>query len=145
MAKLIGALVLGLGLLVVSEAQAVTLTWQDNSTNETNFVAEHATAADVAACQTATGWTVFGTVGANITTMQDTNPTPGVTHCYRVKATNASGSSGYSNIAGIFVAGPVPNAPTNLQVTSLRDTGDDPRGPGVTPTPVVLIVLRGHP
>jgi len=44
-----------------------TVTWTDNSSNETQFDVWRTTAATVTACQSATGWAVIGTTGANVT------------------------------------------------------------------------------
>jgi predicted phage tail protein len=68
------------------------LSWTDNSTEETSFVLER--------CQGA-GCTNFGvraTLAANTVTYRDTNLPRGTTYRYRVKASNGSGDSGYSNI-----------------------------------------------
>ncbi len=106
---------LGIGPLSAAGAQNV-LTWQDNSANEANFHIERTTAADVAACATATGWTQIVTTGANITAFTDAAVNEGVTYCYRVKASNPAGSSGYSNVAGRSVPFTIPAAPSGLTV-----------------------------
>ena len=92
------------------------LTWQDNSGNEANFHVERTTAADVPACQTATGFAQIATTGANIVTFTDAAASEGLTYCYRVKASNPAGSSGYSNIAGRTVPFTVPAAPSALTI-----------------------------
>lgn len=94
---------------------ANTLTWQDNATNETAYHIERGVAADVTGCPTAT-FTQIATTGANITTFVDSAVTEGTTYCYRVKASNPAGSSGYSNVAGRSVPFTIPAAPSGLQV-----------------------------
>lgn len=74
----------------VSSTQ-INLTWSDNSSNETNFVIERKTST--------TAYSVIATLGANITSYSNTGLKKNTTYTYRVKATNAGGSSGYSNEA----------------------------------------------
>lgn len=66
------------------------LTWEDNSDNETGFLIERYNAA--------TGlWSQIGTVGTNATSYTDSSAPSGQIVNYRVRATNANGSSGYSD------------------------------------------------
>jgi subtilisin family serine protease len=69
----------------------VTLTWQDNSTNETSF--------SIFRCgpNSCTSGSEVGTVGANVTTFTDTNVVSGGLYRYAVRAANASGVSAFSN------------------------------------------------
>ncbi len=85
-------------------AVSVKLTWTDNSTNETNFRIQRATDASFTA-----GLTNY-TVGANVTTYNDTAVSPNIHYYYRVIALNADGPSGYSNTAEV--------TPMNLSLTS---------------------------
>jgi PKD repeat protein len=64
-----------------------TLTWTDNSGNETGFKIERS--AD------GTTFTEIATVGANVTRYQDSGAPKG--YYYRVRAYNSAGTSGYSN------------------------------------------------
>jgi len=74
----------------VSKSQ-INLAWQDNSNNENNFVVER---------KKGTGsYSVIATLPANTTSYNDTGLTKNTTYTYRVKATNANGSSAYSNEA----------------------------------------------
>lgn len=83
------------------------LTWSDNSNNENNFVIERCDQVNLtekdnkktASC--AGGWRPIGTVAANITQYVDSTAMVNQIYLYRVKATNSSGSSGYSNEAVI--------------------------------------------
>ncbi|MGI8906633.1 MAG: family 10 glycosylhydrolase [Candidatus Sumerlaeaceae bacterium] len=69
----------------------INLAWTDNSTNEDNFVVER---------KVGTGaYSVVATLGANVTSYTSTGLTKGKTYTFRVKATNAAGSSAYSNEA----------------------------------------------
>lgn len=70
----------------------ITLTWQDNSDNETGFSVERSD-------DGLTGWAEVDTVGPNVETFLDTGLTGGNTYFYRVRAFNATKFSGYSNIA----------------------------------------------
>ena len=67
------------------------LNWTDNSTNETGFEIERST--------TGSGglFTLLTTLGADVITYNNTDLTPSTNYCYRVRATNAAGSSDYSN------------------------------------------------
>jgi hypothetical protein len=69
------------------------LNWSDNSGNETGFKIER--------CQgnNCTNFAQIGTVGANATSFPDTGLARNTWYRYRVRATNGSGDSGYSNIA----------------------------------------------
>ena len=70
----------------------INLLWTDNSSNETGFKIERKTGAGGTYAQIAT-------VGASVTSYSNTGLTPGTTYFYRVRATNASGDSAYSNEA----------------------------------------------
>jgi Big-like domain-containing protein len=81
--------------------QHVSLGWSDNSNNESNFAIERCTV--IGKGQSATcGFGPLITLGANVTSYNDSSPTKGK-YRYRVKATNGSGSSGYSNQAEVIV------------------------------------------
>lgn len=75
----------------------VELAWTDNATNETAFVLERRSGSS--------GFTAIATLAANATGRTDTNVMGGVTYVYRVKATNAAGSSAYSPEASATVPG----------------------------------------
>ena len=71
--------------------QRINLGWVDNSGNEANFVVERST--------DAVSWTILAILAANTTTYSDRDIQPATTYYYRVRATNAAGSSAYSNVA----------------------------------------------
>jgi predicted phage tail protein len=110
------AMACGLILAAPVEAASNLLTWTDNASNEANFKVERTTAADVPACATASGFTQIATTGANIVTFTDAAVAEGITYCYRVRASNAAGDSGYTNVAGRLVPFTVPAAPSGLGV-----------------------------
>ena len=66
-----------------------TLTWTDNSNNEDGFKIERETG-------TSEAFTQIAAVRANVTSYNDSGLTSGTTYCYRVRAFNASGTSGYT-------------------------------------------------
>jgi hypothetical protein len=77
---------------VTTPPAQLTLTWQDNSTNESNFGVERKTGTSGTYAQVAL-------VSANTTSYVDTSVTHGVTYCYRVDAVNSAGASSYTNEA----------------------------------------------
>ena len=75
---------------VVTPPAQLTLSWQDNSTNENNFGVERKTG-------TSGTYAQIALVSANTTSYVDTSVTHGVTYCYRVDALNSAGASAYTN------------------------------------------------
>jgi hypothetical protein len=74
----------------ISKSQ-INLAWQDNSSDEVNFVLER---------KKGTGsYSVIATLGADTTSYSDTGLVKNTTYTYRIKAVNAAGSSAYSNEA----------------------------------------------
>jgi carboxypeptidase T len=76
----------------VSKSQ-INLTWTDNATNEIGFKIERCKGS------TCTNFAQIATVGSNVTLYANTGLAKRTTYRYRVQAYNASGNSGYSNIA----------------------------------------------
>ena len=68
----------------------VTLSWTDNSTNETGFELERST--------TGSGgpFSLLVTLGSNAAGYTDTGRSASTEYCYRVRATNAAGQSAYA-------------------------------------------------
>ena len=94
----------------VASSTQINLTWQDNATNETGYKIERCTNAGC------TAFAQIAQVGADVAAYSDTGLTGGTSYSYRVRATNAAGDSGYSNVASAtttVVAQP-PAAPTAL-------------------------------
>jgi subtilisin family serine protease len=71
----------------------INLTWADNSSNETAF--------QIQRCRNSncSNFATIATVGPNVTSHSNTGLSARTTYRYRVRATNAAGSSAYSNIA----------------------------------------------
>lgn len=70
----------------------VTLVWGDDADNEDAFVIERS--------PDATTWQTVATVGPNFTNYTDNGAGSGQKYYYRLRATNSSGDSPYSNITG---------------------------------------------
>lgn len=109
-----------LALLLTScaaHAQSITCNWTDNSNNESGFSIERASSLD------GPFGAPIATVDTNVTTFTDTGLTVGDLACYRVRAWNDIGFSGYSNIACATVkALPVPTDQVSLACA--QTTGD---------------------
>lgn len=92
----------------------ISLSWKDNSSNETSFKIERS-------LNGATGWQQIATVGANVVTYTDTGLTCNTVYFYRARASNATGNSAYSNVANAIPTCPPqpqdPASPSNLMVT----------------------------
>lgn len=81
-----------------TSAVAATLTWTDQSSDETGFRIERKSSADGA-------YASIGTVGSNATTFSDPGPfTQGTAYYYRVFATGSAGDSLATNEASFEVA-----------------------------------------
>ena len=84
-----------LGLVAVAgSATRVTLTWHDNSSNESGFYIKRST-------NGGKSWTQIAQVGSNVTSYTDTSVSARKTYSYRVRAYNSSGTSAYSNVATV--------------------------------------------
>jgi hypothetical protein len=77
---------------VLSRSQ-INLSWTDNAGNESGFRIERCKGS------TCTNFALVATLGANVTSYANTNLAANTTYRYRVYAYNASGNSGYSNVA----------------------------------------------
>jgi hypothetical protein len=100
----------------LSSAGINTLIWVDNSTNEESFVVERKTGQ----CRAIGAFYEIGATFSNTITYVDPVP-DGVAFCYKVKARNTYGDSGYSNAAenALFAGMPVVTqwgAPTDIPV-----------------------------
>ena len=118
----------GLTAVAASETQ-INLAWADNSTNETGFKIEQST--------DGTTFTQIATVGANVTTYNNTGLSHPVTYTYRIRATNTAGDSSYTSTASDYAdaaptiataaaASPatVTGATTTLSVLGADDGGE---------------------
>ena len=97
----------------VQAGPQVLLTWTDNAVNESGFLVERSVNGGA--------YALLATVGANNNTgtvsYTDMNVLPGTDYTYRVAATNATGTSAYSNIASASMIAP-PTAPGLLNATA---------------------------
>jgi hypothetical protein len=78
-------------------SKAVTLSWVDNSTNQTGVSIERTS-------NGGTTWSVIAQVGAAVTRYTDTTVNKGTIYEYRVYAFNGSGNSAFSNVVTITVS-----------------------------------------
>ena len=76
--------------LKTASSTALSISWQDNSINETGFYVERSTDGKI--------YTRIATVAANGTLFSDGSLNPGTKYYYRVRAINSTGASGFSNI-----------------------------------------------
>lgn len=83
-------------------ASSLTVNWNDNASNETNYVLERSS--------NGTAFTVIATLPANTTSYNETGLTPNTQYYYRVKAVNTADSSVYTSNATVTTP-PVPSAP----------------------------------
>src|SRR5207237_263568 len=104
----------GLGASVVSQTQ-INLSWTDNSNNETGFI--------IGRSATSGGpYSDIATVGANVTSYNNTGLTANTTYYYVVRATNTGGDSANSaQASGTTLPNP-PAAPTGLTATVISQT-----------------------
>jgi hypothetical protein len=90
----------------------IALTWTDNANNETGFVIQRSTNGGAfAQIATVPAFSGTGTPPAFIDTVQAV--ATNTTYSYKVAATNAGGTSAFSNIASAMVPA-LPMAPSNL-------------------------------
>ncbi|HET6975689.1 MAG TPA: hypothetical protein VFI24_05165 [Pyrinomonadaceae bacterium] len=73
---------------------SASLSWTDNSSNEESFVIERSTTMSG-------GYIQLASVSANVRTYADNTLFRKSTYFYRVRAANAGGKSGYSNVASV--------------------------------------------
>ena len=101
------------GLTITSVlSNRVSLSWVDNSNNETGFKIQRK--------KGVTGtYATITTTAANVTSYNDSSVTDGTVYYYRVCATNATGDSGFSNEA----SGTTPLArPTSATATAVSSS-----------------------
>ncbi len=101
----------------VSSSQ-INLAWTDNSSNETGFKIERKAGSGGT-------WSQIATVGAGVTSYQNTGLSASTTYYYRVRATNSAGDSAYSNEANATTQAPpvtIPAAPSGLTATPVSSS-----------------------
>jgi len=98
------------GLQLSVNGQSITLTWVDNSDNETSF--------KIYRSPDGTTWTNVDSVSANIETWTDTGLSPLTQYSYRVVAHNSIGESLPSNEETAQTQDVAPDAPSSLQANA---------------------------
>ncbi len=94
----------------VASFSEINLTWNDNSGTETGFVVERS-------IPSIDPYQIIATLGADVTSYNDTGLNPETEYRYRVMATGSSGDSNYSNEATTTTP-PAILAPDNLSATT---------------------------
>lgn len=91
-----------------TSSSSISLTWTDNSDNETGFEMERS-------ANGSTGWSQIATPAANATSASDTGLSASTAYYYRIRAVNASGNSAYSSTANTTTdgSGGTVDAPAN--------------------------------
>ena len=95
---------------------AVSLSWSDNSTNESGFKVERSADGVV--------FSEVGTLGADTRSFNDPTVSKLTTYYYRVRAFNGSGGSAYSNTVSAKTPDappPPPSAPTSVSAVDDKD------------------------
>jgi hypothetical protein len=124
--KLLNFLLLLLLVPVLSlQGAQFTLSWTDNSTNETGFRIERA----IWTNGVQGAFSEINTVGVNVQTYVDTGLPNSTTYSYRVRAYNSAGNSGYSNIATGTTPPPANTAPTITTIVNQTGSAGFPVGP----------------
>ena len=77
---------------VAASGTSISLSWQDNSSNETGFEIYHSTTSG-------SGFTLLTTTGANVNSYTHTGLAVSSTHYYRVRAINGQGNSAFTSDA----------------------------------------------
>jgi len=99
---------------VALSSSQITLSWSDNSSNETGFRLEKS--AD------GINWSEFAVVGSNVVNFTDTGLIASTSYQYRARAYNSKGNSSYSNI-GTATTGAAVIDTTAPTVSILNPTG----------------------
>ncbi len=102
-------------------ATQVSVTWKDNSSDETEFRLQRS-------ANGGSTWTQVAIVAANATSYSDTGLQPSTSYGYRIQSCSSAGCSSYSNAATATTPAPPaqpPAAPTNLGATATSATRVD--------------------
>ena len=99
-----------------ASATQINLAWTNNAINQTGFKVERS--------PDGVTFAPIGTAVASATTYSDPNLAPKTLYYYRIRATNASGDSGYTNVASATTLADTtpPTAPSNLTASAASST-----------------------
>jgi LPXTG-site transpeptidase (sortase) family protein len=89
---------------VAASTTQINLTWVDNSNDEDGFQIERSLDNST--------WSLIATTAANITSFSNSGLTINTLYYYRVRAFNAGGNSGFSNVASASTAATLTPTPT---------------------------------
>ncbi|HEX7021223.1 MAG TPA: hypothetical protein VF171_00090, partial [Trueperaceae bacterium] len=109
----------------------ITITWHDNSNNETGFVIYRQATTRTAAALQPLAFTKLGEVGTNTTTYRDTNVNTTTTYQYSVAAKGAGGTSKQApQQGGAVTPEPAGSAqqPASCTISQPSDTDSDGDG-----------------
>jgi|GEM_PF-2147622 len=101
---------------IVDSFSEITLTWTDNTTDETNFVIERS-------LDGTTGWSAIATLGPDITLYQNVGLTAASTYYYRVYANAPGGTSAFSGVASATTAVLPPESPLEIKLPYIDADG----------------------
>ncbi|MCY2953770.1 MAG: PA14 domain-containing protein [Planctomycetota bacterium] len=93
----------------------ITLTWTDNSNNETGFTILRSTSAS-------TGFVAVGQVGSNMTFFTDKQRTANTTYYYRVQANNSRAGNPNAAVSNTASSKPSTTGPVPLNYVNFADT-----------------------
>ena len=100
-----------------------TLTWQDNSANESGFIVERRLDAEHERPRwDVPNWVSIATTPANVTIFTDTGLSPATGYHYRVRAVNGTESSIFSN--AVLAGTPGIQPPTELRASAISNVDD---------------------
>jgi hypothetical protein len=89
-----------------TSSSSVTVTWSDNSSNETGFKLERSADGVV--------YAEIATLGAGSTSYSNTGLAAKTNYWYRARAYNSAGNSAYSNVSGVTTPDAPPAAPSSV-------------------------------
>ncbi len=121
---------------LVNESRDIVLSWQDNSTNETEFNVYRHSLPDGK-------WGKLATLPQNSTSYTDVNVPQG-NYAYDITACNSSGCSIYSNLFQISALPSAPNTPGKVYNLSELKDGDMISATGSTDPDVYIINSYGY-
>ena len=115
---------------------AITLTWQDNATNEMGYFVERSTVSN-------TGFLPIGGVAPNTNTFTDSKAVPHTQYYYRIRSSNATTGS-LSNTATLRVETPITGLTTTNITGNTAQLNWNSAGAGITYTVQYRAVAGGN-